>query len=107
MNETVTAGRAVSPPERLTVLTVDPTAHLTDEQKQWRKVKVVPSANGDESQLVSVSSPVKEVLPAIAEMLTAGRVTDAEAVFARIRAAGLTLRAVIGDDGVLRVTVGA
>lgn len=50
----------------------------------------------------------REVLPAVAEMLAAGRAADAEAVFARLRAAGLALRAVVGDDGVLRVTtVGA
>jgi hypothetical protein len=45
-----------------------------------------------------------EVLPAVAEMLAAGRATDAEAVFARLRAAGLALRAIVGEDGVLRVT---
>jgi hypothetical protein len=85
------------------------TIELTDEQKTWPRVRIVPSGTEGVGLLVSADKPYPHewVLPAVAEMLTAGRATDAEAVFARIRAAGLTLRAVVGDDGVLRVTVGA
>jgi hypothetical protein len=90
-------------PEQVIVVTVQ----LTDEQKTWRKVKIVPSGNEGEGLLVPVetpSPPVPPVLPAVAAMLTAGRATDAEEVFAQLRAAGLALKAVIGADGVLHVT---
>ena len=100
-------GSAVAPPERCQVF--EATVELTEDQKAWPKVKIVPSGIEGVGLLVPVEKrvPPQEVLPAVAEMLTTGRATDAEAVFARIRAAGLTLRAVVGEDGVLRVTVGA
>jgi hypothetical protein len=37
----VTTGAPVPPPEELNKITYDPTAHLTEEQKKWRVVKLV------------------------------------------------------------------
>lgn len=102
-------GTAVAPPERLTVLTVDPTAHLTDEQKTWRKVKLAYAGSEGAFALVPADAPAPvppgaQVLPAVADMLASGRAADAAGVFERLRAAGLALKAVVGADGVLHVT---
>jgi hypothetical protein len=37
----VPTGTPVSPPEEPNKITYDPTAHLTEEQKKWRVVKLV------------------------------------------------------------------
>lgn len=104
------ADPATSTPEHFTVLDVHPTAHLTEEQKKWPVVRVVPSDTEGVALLVPVDSPRRaaQVLPAVAEMLSAGRAGDAETIFARLRAAGISLMTEIGADGVLHVTaVGA
>lgn len=106
-------GPAVALSAGLTVLTVDPTAHLTDEQKTWRKVKMVPSGMEGVGLLVPVETPdpvappvtPRAVLSAVADMLATGYAGSAEAIFAKLRTSGLTLKPVIGDDGVLHVTI--
>jgi hypothetical protein len=98
-------GRAVPTPEFGQVIHL--TAHLTEEQKKWPVVRVVSSDTEGVALLVPVDAPSRpaQILPAVADMLSAGRAGDAETVFARLREAGMSLKTVIGDDGVLRVTV--
>ena len=114
--------RGVPAPEDLTVIEVHPTAHLSEEQRAWRVVELTPgreptadearrlfgATRGRSPQPPSPRTPLtppQDILPAVARMLTEGGETDAPAVFARLRAAGVALKAVIGDDGALRVTV--
>lgn len=99
-------GGVAVPPECLTVLTVDHTAHLTDARKTWRKMCVLPpDPTGAGLMVATESAPrAEEILPAVAEMLTTGAAGSAEMVFTRLRAAGLALKAVVGQDGVLHVT---
>jgi hypothetical protein len=108
-NSATPVGRAIPTPEfgQVLYLTAHPTAHLTEEQKKWPVVRVVPSDTEGVALLVPVDAPRRpaEILPAVADMLSAGRAGDAEAVFARLRAAGMSLKTEIGDDGVLHVTV--
>lgn len=103
---------AVAQSEGFTVLTVHPTAHLTEEQKTWRRLKLVPGREG-EGLLVPVDTPdpvappvaSRAVLSAVADMLATGYAGSAEAIFAKLRTSGLALKPVIGDDGVLHVTI--
>lgn len=87
--------------------------HLTAEQKTWRKVRIVPSGSDGAGLLVPVEAPdptappvtPQAVLAAVADMLAAGYAGSAEAIFAKLRTSGLSLKPVIGDDGVLHVTI--
>src|SRR6266516_4528417 len=104
--QTTQVGRGVPTPERLTVLEVHPTAHLTEEQKKWPVARLVPSDTEGVALLVPVKPIVPaEVLPVVAGMLSEGRAYEAAEVFARLRAAGLSLRTELGADGVLHVTL--
>lgn len=104
--QTTPISRGVRTPDGLTILEAHPTAHLTEEQKKWPVVRLVPSGTEGVGLLVPIEPiNLSEVLPVVARMLSEGRAWEADAVFARIRAAGMVLKTVIGDDGVLHVTV--
>ncbi len=98
-------GRAVPTPEFGQV--IDLTAHLTEEQKKWPVARVVPSDTEGEALLVRLDAVPRpaQILPAVADMLSTGHAGNAAEVFARLRAAGMSLKAVVGEDGVLHVTV--
>ena len=104
-NVTPPTGRAVPTPENYTILTVDLTAHLTEEQKKWPRARIVPS----DTEGVALAVPVEpstpaQLLPALGRMLAGGRASEAADLFARLRAIGKILKTSI-EDGVLRVTI--
>lgn len=82
---------------------------ITEEQKKWRRLRVTASGP---AVLVPVDAPDPVVRPsdaalltAVADMLNAGFAGSAEALFRYLRESGRSLRAVVGEDGALRVTV--
>jgi hypothetical protein len=93
---TVSSGIPVPPPEELTTITYNPTAHLTDEQKKWRVAKVVQR---EHFTMLEPMEPTNLTAEQKAYPVAEGRDTAPE-----VEASDLTaLRGLIGRYGVNRL----